>query len=320
MLAFFPPVRLVWIFLLVLFYLDGGLTARVGWEALGLVLGASVAVDVGLQWGKFGRLRFPDGAIAVAGFLVVLLHPAAITLPLLAVVVSTQVLRLALRSSGRPWFNPTALGLTLGFFILGTQVPWAVGPTPTMELVMVGMGLLLILRQRSSWRLPAFFFLSSVPLLLLAPLDLGGAPPLSWTAFLAANLSPLTLFFGLFMVPEPRTAPPSPRHMWVFGVLVGELYAFLPLTFTTWTQFAPIGAVTPFIALFAGNLYTILLRAYTARQRKGQGTTEQTHPPRAGNWEGRGAPSPASPTVRRWRSLASPRSGLAGAVPSRQQH
>ncbi len=269
-LAFFPPVRLVWIFLLTLFYLSGGLAARAGWESLFAVIGASVAIDLGFQWGRYGRLRFPDGALAVAGFLMVLLDPTVVTLPLVAVVVTTHVLRQVLRSSGRPWFNPTALGLTVGFFVIGTQVPWAVGTTPQLELVMLVMGLLLILRQRSSWRLPFYFFVSAMPLLLLAPLDLGGAPSLSWSAFLMANLSPLTIFFGLFMVPEPRTAPPSPRHMWIFAVLVGELYAFLPLTFTTWTQLAPIGAITPFLALFAGNIFTVLLRAHTARQRKAQ--------------------------------------------------
>lgn len=293
-LAVFPPVRLVWIFLLTLFYLSGGLAARPGWESLIAVVTASAVVDLGFQWGRFGRFRFPDGALAVAGFLMVLLNPTEVTLPLLAVVVTTHVLRQVLRSSGRPWFNPTALGLTVGFFVLGTRVPWAVGTTPLLELVMIVMGLLLLLRQRSSWRLPFFFFVSAMPLLLLAPLDLGGAPSLSWSAFLMANLSPLTIFFGLFMVPEPRTAPPSPRHMWIYAALVGELYAFLPLTFTTWTQLAPIGAIAPFLALFVGNLFTVLLRVRSARHRKAPSSTGETRPA-LGPFSPRGAGAVAGP-------------------------
>ena len=256
----FLPVRLVWIFLIALAYAGHLLDSATGLEALGALLGISAGVDLAIQLGRFTTVRVPDAALAIGAFYLVLVQPGVLTLPLIAILVAGIVIRHAVRLNGHPWFNPTALGLTIGFFLFGTQVPWAVGNSPLDEAVMIVFGLLLILRQRNSWRLPAFFLATVVPLLILTPVLVGKPIALNESNLFVAYLSPFILFFAFFMVPEPRTCPSSPRQAPYFAVLVAVLFVALELLFAEYPVVGPLGAIAPFLALFGGNVYTIVLR------------------------------------------------------------
>ncbi len=280
-LRWIPPVRLVWIFLGIMILVGGYQSSPAGEGAWAAVLGLSVGLDLIIQLGRFGRkLRFPDAALAIANFLVILIAPGNATIGsspndfgiiLLSTTAVTIVMRHLLRQNGRPWFNPTALGLALGWVFFALPVAWAVGGWPAVgvatskvnELALaIIFGITLIVRQRNTWRFPAFFFATAVPLQIAITLIQGGT--VDQSSLSLTILPPLTIFYGLWMVPEPRTAPSAPKHMWRFSILVGVLYVLLG---TFWTlqdasivTFSAWSAIDPFVALFAGNIYAIVSR------------------------------------------------------------
>lgn len=257
--------------------------AAVGYLSSGTDLGIlaevlllAVVLDLGIKYARFRSLRIPDAAIAIGAFLVVLVQPSSFDIPMAAVVVCTIVLRLLLRYQGHPILNPTAFGLAIGFFLLGTQVPWNVGGPAllltgtssaavsvagTLEVALIVVfGLLLVLRQKSTWRFPLFFFLAYLPLFLILSRSL--SPSLSISAYWVADvyLSPQILFFAFFMVPEPRTAPAAPRWIIVFSLLVGGMSAIIPVALNSNPQLSVVGAIAPFLALFVGNGFAVAQR------------------------------------------------------------
>lgn len=287
-LRWIPPVRLVWIFLAVLIFVSDLQSAPAGEGAWAAVVGLSVGLDMVIQIGRFGRrrLRFPDAAIAIANFLVILVVPANATFgaatgdlgyALLSTTAVTIVVRHLLRQNGRPWFNPTALGLALGWVFFALPVPWSVGGWPgvgvsnakvTELALVITFGVFLVIRQRNTWRFPAFFFATAIPLQAAVTVATGGTVDASTLSLVI--VPPLTIFYGFFMVPEPRTAPSAPKHMWRFSILVGVLYvllnAFWNLHNATIAAYSAWAAVNPFVALFAGNFYAVVSRRVKAKK------------------------------------------------------
>lgn len=287
-LRYIPPVRLVWIFLGILIAVGETQSTPAGEGAWAAVLAFAVGLDLVIQFGRFGKkLRFPDAALAIGMFIVILVQPRNATIgsdptvdygvTLLAVTAATIVIRHLLRQNGRPWFNPTALGLAVGLFLFGLQVPWAVGvwpasgaaPQKVAEIVLVVIfGVVLVIRQRNTWRFPAFFFATAIPLQFVQTLALQqglGADP--GTTLATTIFAPLTFFYGFFMVSEPRTAPSAPKHMWRFAILVGATYVLLGLLFgyganhsTSIYFWSNLSSIDPCLALFAGNLYAVVTR------------------------------------------------------------
>ena len=265
-LSYVPPVRLVWIFLGLLLYALGAFASASQAGAIAGILVLSVVGDFLAQATRFKKLRIPDAALAMGMFLGVLLEPPAFTIEVAAITLATILIRHIFRQNGRPWLNPTAVGLTIAFFLWGTQVPWNVGaPLTWQEGLMVLFGLLLILRQKGAWRIPSYFFAVNIPLTMLAPYLFGGSPtftggPLGtiWGVY----LSPFVLFFGLFMVPEPRTSPGAGRQILIFSVIVAVVNVFLPSLINEGMSIGigPLSAIAPFVALFVGNLYAVFLR------------------------------------------------------------
>lgn len=281
-LRWIPPVRLVWIFLGIMIWAGGAQTATSeGLEIWFSVLGLAVGLDMMVQVGRYGRkVRFPDAALAIGMFLVILIVPSSTSVfsgsttafweELLSVTAATVVIRHLLRQNGRPWFNPTALGLALGYVLFALPVPWGVGAWPgtgnsasALEMYLtVIFGIALVIRQRNTWRFPAFFFLAAIPLQAIMTVSSGGQ--LDSVTLSQVIVPPLTIFYGLWMVPEPRTAPSAPKHMWRFALLVGAVYVLLG---TFWQSHDPViaaqsswSAIDPFVALFAGNFYAVLSR------------------------------------------------------------
>lgn len=262
-LSYVPPVRLVWIFLGILIYVLGGFGSASSTGAILGIAALAVVSDLVAQATRFKRLRIPDASLAMAMFLGVLLEPPAFTIELAAVTLATVLIRHIFRQNGRPWLNPTAVGLTIAYLLWGNAmtVPWNVGiPLTWPEYLMVAFGLLLILRQRGAWRIPFYFFLFEIPLSLIAPLAFGRVPLLTEYAFVNVILSPYILFYGLFMVPEPRTSPGGHRQIIIFSILVAVSAVFLPLIINELPGWQPLSAVAPFLALFVGNLYAVFLR------------------------------------------------------------
>ncbi len=255
-----PPVRLVWIFLLVLVGNAHGFASVSVAEPLLLLPGVAAASDLGLQAARFPRLRVPDAAVANGLFLAVILWPASFSLELASVAGATVALRHLLRRAGHPWLNPAALGVSVAATVFALPQPWHVGASLTDTVLVAALGLVLWSRARHGWRLWTVYFAANVAVVAAIALELGGhaAVPL---AVEAAVLGPAPVFYGLFMVTEPRTAPSSRNAMLVFGALVGTSAALFPAVFALVPTVAPLGVLAPYLALFVGNVYAGLGRS-----------------------------------------------------------
>jgi NQR2, RnfD, RnfE family len=245
-----PPVRLTWLALL-------GIGAYGSYELqpwMGLVLLAvlppiAAGTDLLFQTVRFPQVRFPDAAIATGAFLALILPPTAIVAEAGVVVVAAVALRHILRSRGRPWLNPAALGVVLGAVLFGMAPAWWVSIGTDGELLMLGLGVVVALRSWRNWRLPVAFLGAFAGLATLYHFLFGGAT--SATILLLTVLDPTVLFFALFMVPEPRTAPSDPAAQPLFAVVVAVLAVFSPLIFPT------LGLL---IGLLLGDLLSVYLR------------------------------------------------------------
>ncbi len=248
-LRWLPPARLAWILLAALggyssFYLNG-----LGATSLVVVPFVAVIVDLALQGIRFERWRFPDAALVTGLFVALILPPTA---PLLlggTLAFAAIAIRHALRSRGHPWFNPAALGILLGTLVLGMAPAWWVGIGPWGEYLVVAFGLLLIARSTASWRLPATFLLVYGFLSIVQHLVLGASTDAR--VLLLQAVDPATVFFALFMVTEPRTAPAAPHQKVLYAGTIGTLAAFLP------TFLPSLGIL---VSLLGGNLLAVALR------------------------------------------------------------
>ncbi len=245
----FPPARLVWIFLAVLgsyslLYLRG-----LGVTALLVVPLVAVLTDLPFQRVRYERIRFPDAALASGLFVALVLPPTASLLFTGVAAFVAVALRHVLRYAGRPMFNPATIGILLAAFAFGLPPAWWAGVGPLGQYLVVGLGLALIVRSPAQWRIPAAFVGSYAALATLQHVLLGATTD-PHILFLQAT-DPTTIFFALFMVPEPRTAPSSPAGQPLYAGLVGVVAAFAPL-------FSPTAGLL--LALLLGNLLAVVLR------------------------------------------------------------
>ncbi len=264
---YLPPVRLVWIFLLVLVDNAGGfVSGGVAWPLLALPLAAAVT-DLGLQLARFPRPRIPDAAIANGLFLSVILWPTDVSLELVAVAVATVGLRYLLRRNGHPILNPAALGVTLAATVFALPQPWHVGTTLTDAALVAVLGFVLWSRAWHTWRLWAVFFAVNAAVTLALAEYLAGSSVLLFVAQ-TILLAPVPVFYGFFMVTEPRTAPSARRPMIFYAALVGASAAAFPLLFAKYPVVSALGVLAPYLSLFAGNLYTTVVPSARGVRRK----------------------------------------------------
>jgi Na+-translocating ferredoxin:NAD+ oxidoreductase RnfD subunit len=249
-----PPVRVLWLTLVVLgaygsFYLGG-----YGASSLLVAPLIAVVVDLGFQSVRFERPRFPDAALATGLFVALILPPTASAVLLATVVFAAVAFRHVLRFKGRPWLNPSATGILLGTLFLGLAPAWwvGIGPYPYGELLLVALGLVLLGRNPHQWRLPVFFLLTYGSLAALQHVVVGAT--LQSNVLLLQAFDPATLFFALFMVAEPRTAPAAPHEQGLYAGSIGVAAAFLPL-------FLPSLGIL--VALVIGNALAVFLRRHS---------------------------------------------------------
>jgi Na+-translocating ferredoxin:NAD+ oxidoreductase RnfD subunit len=257
-----PPARLVWLMLLGLGLYSSNYLGGLGEGAL--VVGPLIAavVDLGFQSIRFDRPRLPDAALATGLFVALIFPPTANLVLVAAVAFAAVAFRHVLRYRARPWFNPAATGILLGTLFLGLAPAWWVGVGPYGEVAVVALGLLLLARTPHQWRLPAVFLVTYGLLAAVQHVVVGAS--LNSNVLLLQALDPATLFFALFMVPEPRTAPGPAHEQVLYAGVVGVSAAFLPL-------FLPSLGIL--VALLGGNLLAIYLRhrAVTTSSPRGVG-------------------------------------------------
>jgi len=251
-----PPVRLLWIVLIALaVYGIQSFGYQMGIPSLVVLPVIAIVVDLLFQTVRFPRVRFPDAAIATGLFLTLIFPP---TVPLLLAGTATGAaiaLRHILRYRGRPWFNPTMTGALLGSVLFGLAPAWwvAVGPPVAYgtvgEFAMLALGGVLLLRNWRAWRLPAAFFMTYAFLAVVQHVIVGASTD-PRVLFLEA-IDPVTIFFGLFMVTEPRSSPSALRGQTLYAGVVGVAAAMFPI-------FTPTLAV--FLALLVGNLMSVGMR------------------------------------------------------------
>ncbi len=250
-----PPARLTWIAVIAIGVYG---VSRLG-EAMGLLSllvlpPVAAATDLLFQRVRFPEARFPDAAIASGSFLAVLLPPTVIVAEAAVVVLSAIALKHILRSRGRPWFNPAALGVVLGAVLFGMAPAWWVAIGIPGEVVMLALGVLVTARSWRNWRLPVTFLIAFAALATLYHFLFRGA--VSSSVLLLSVIDPTALFFALFMVPEPRGAPSEPAAQPLYAAVIAVLAVFSPLLFPS------LGLL---LGLLVGNGFSVLLRRRHAR-------------------------------------------------------
>jgi hypothetical protein len=255
---YFPPVRLVWIFLFVILWNGGGFANRTVLLPLLVLPAVAVVADLYLQYTRFPKVRFPDAAIATGLFLSLILWPTTVSIELAAVAAATIGIRHLVRFRGHPVLNPAALGVTLAAVLFALPQPWHVGATVTDTALVALLGLVLWSRAWHSWRLWAVFFAVNIAATLTIAEYLGGGSALP-LVIKNSVLGAQTIFFGFFMVTEPRTAPSARWAKIPYAALIGLSSALLPLLFVQSPALAALGVLTPYLSLFAGNLFAAAL-------------------------------------------------------------
>jgi Na+-translocating ferredoxin:NAD+ oxidoreductase RnfD subunit len=250
----FPPVRLLLLALIVL----GGISVNSlhGMGLLSLIVLPLVAAttDLAYQRIRFSRLRLPEPALAT-GLILALLLPPTVDLGLAAIVTIAAVgIRHAFRFQGRPVLNPAAAGLLLGAVLFGMAPAWWAVVTPGAAYLLIALGILLLLRHPASWRVPVVFFGAYAAFTAIQHFLLGGL--ITPHVLELEVLDPAVLFFGFFMVTEPRTAPANPRHQPLYAgvIAAGAVLFILP--------FPTLGIL---LALFTGNVVAAFQRDLTGR-------------------------------------------------------
>lgn len=274
---YFPPVRLVWIFLvLILWNVDGFVSKTVALPLL-LLPAVAAAADVGLQLTRFPKVRIPDAAIANGFFLSLILWPTTISIELAAVAVATVGIRHLIRLGGHPVFNPAAVGVAIAAVVFALPQPWHVGLTLNDSILLAVLGLILWSRARHTWRLWGVYFAVNIAATLLLAYHLAGSSVLP-LVIQTSVLGAAPIFYGFFMVTEPRTAPSARWAMIVFGALVGVSNALLPMLLAQNVDLAALGVLTPYLALFLGNGFAVALPSARGARRPAPAPSRAVRP------------------------------------------
>lgn len=215
-----------------------------------LLLSLGVVMTVGyltnLAFVSFFRSAFmPESGVITALILFCILPP--VTTPARAVGVAAAVL-LAIASKyliaryRRHIFNPAAVAVLLTGLLGVAHAIWWIGSAVMLPFTVL-LGLLILRKLRRSG---LFLSFAGTALAVMLLVGLTQDRPFSEIIIQAFTSWPL-VFLGTVMLTEPSTLPPRLRQQYVYGAVVGLVFA----------SQVDIGvlAATPEVALLIGNLY-----------------------------------------------------------------
>lgn len=143
-------------------------------------------------------------------------------------------------------FNPAALAVLVVSVFGIIPVTWWVA-TPVLVPVTLIAGLIVV-RKTRKMRLVGIFLAAACIILIISGLGRGEAA----SDILSTGLASWpVLFFGAFMLTEPMTMPSEESYQWIFGGLVGALFA-------SQLSIGPL-SITPQLALLVGNGFAFLV-------------------------------------------------------------
>ncbi len=143
-------------------------------------------------------------------------------------------------------FNPAAIAVVITSFVLGESASWWIGTAYMVPLLLVG-GLAIVRKLRQE---DMFWIFCATALVMASLLTVVQGKSVPTEVYQLLVQSPL-FFFGLIMLTEPLTAPPTRNLRNFYAVLVGVL--FIPQIHIGSFYF------TPELALVAGNVFAYLV-------------------------------------------------------------
>jgi Na+-translocating ferredoxin:NAD+ oxidoreductase RnfD subunit len=201
---------------------------------------------------------WPSGALLAGAIIGLLLDPTSPPSVAFASGALASVSKHTIRYRARHVFNPAAFGLLAGSLLMTEQISWW-GALPALPLaatiLMIIGGAIVLDRSR---KLPAALaFLTTYYLIYLT---VAITDPRHATEAFRSPISNAIVFFALFMLSDPPTAPITLRAQLTYGALIAAIAASLELTSHSQTFLL--------VALCAGNLYAAASRARRTRHRR----------------------------------------------------
>jgi hypothetical protein len=203
---------------------------------------------------------WPSGALLAGAIIGLLLDPSSPPSAAFAAGVLASASKHTIRYRARHIFNPAAFGLLAGSLLFTEQISWW-GALPALPLaatvVMILAGAIVLDRSR---KLPAAlaFLLAYYGIYLIVALT----DPHHATEAFRSPISNATIFFAVFMLSDPPTAPITIPAQLTYGALIAAIAVTLELTSHSQTF--------PLVALCAGNLYAAATRARRTRRNRAQ--------------------------------------------------
>ena len=200
---------------------------------------------------------WPSGALLCGAIIGLLLDPSSPGSVAFAAGGLASVSKHGIRYRARHIFNPAAFGLLAASLLFTEQISWW-GALPALPLAATVLTLLAgaTVLDRSRKLPAALAFLITYYSIYLA---VAITNPHHGTEAFRSPISNAIIFFALFMLSDPPTAPIAIPAQIVYGLLVAAVAASLELTSHSQTFLLA--------ALCAGNLYAAISRARRKRLR-----------------------------------------------------
>lgn len=212
-----------------------------------LLIAARAANAVGALFTKAATT--PESAYITALILFFILSPVQSAGDALLLMLAAAIAMLSkyfIAYKGKHLFNPAAFA-AFAFSIFGSGIAtWWVA-TPILLPFTLILGLLLVRKLR---RFDLFWSFTIAAVLVFAVRSLLEAQPLGTSLIQLLTSWPL-IFFGMVMVTEPQTTPPTRADRSIYGIITGVLFS---LSF----NFGTLSA-TPEFALLVGNIYSFFV-------------------------------------------------------------